>query len=156
MRPRDLARRPLASRPRAGQSPGAAAGGASKNEALKDVIRLRGSSRRARDLVHRRIGEAVGVGVRLPPDVLERDAADVAGQERRRSMERLQAGVLHLEVAQHLLDEEQRIGAHLDLAMPLRARPLERREQPSILGDVVRRDADRLANEAMDEAASST
>ena len=103
-------------------------------------------------VVHRRVGEPIGVRVERAADVLERDAADLVRQQPRLGVQRLQARVLHLVVAEHLLHEQQRIGADVQRAVPVRARPFERGEQAAILGDVVGRDADRLA-ELLDERA---
>lgn len=69
--------------------------------------------------------------------MLEFDAADVICKAPRLRVKRLQAGMLHPVVSQHLLYEELRVGSHAETAMAPASRPLERREQPSILGDIV-------------------
>ena len=85
------------------------------------------------------------MGVLRAADVLERDAPDLVREQPGLRGKRLQAGVLHLEVAQHLLDQQQRIRSHVNVALAVRLRPFQRREQPAILRDVVRRRADRFA-----------
>src|SRR5690349_15038456 len=84
--------------------------------------------------------------------MLEGDAADLARERLRLRVQRLQARVLHLVHAAHLLHEQQRVRSHVHAGMSVRARPLERRQQTPVLGDVVRRDADRVA-ELLDERA---
>src|SRR5258705_12794900 len=89
----------------------------------------------ARRLVHRLVSKAIGVRVGLAPDVLERDASDLVREEPRPGVERLETGVLHLEVTEHLLDEEQGVGPHVNAPGTVRAGPLERRQEALILGD---------------------
>ena len=55
-------------------------------------------------------------------------------------------------LAQHLLDQQQRIGSDVERPMTVGPRPLERRQQAAILGDVIGRDADRFA-ELLDQRA---
>ena len=86
------------------------------------------------------------------PDVLEAHVAELVHEQPRLGVQRLEAGVLHLVVAEHLLHEQQRIGAHEQLALAAAGRPLERRDQPRVLGDVVGGDADRLG-EFLDQLA---
>ena len=64
-------------------------------------------------------------------------------EQPRLRVERLQPGVLHLVVAAHLLDEQQRIGADVHARAAVIDRPLERREQAAVFGDVVGGDAER-------------
>src|SRR5215467_12416517 len=86
--------------------------------------------------------------------MLERHAADLARQLSRLCVQWLKAGVLDLVVAEHLLDEQQRVGSHVQLAATARLRPVERGQQTPILGDVIRRVADGL-REFLDERAVS-
>ena len=65
-------------------------------------------------------------------------------------MQRLQPGVLHLEDAAHLLDEQQRVRANPKRAMAVRPGPLQRREQTAVLRDVVGGHANRFV-EFLDE-----
>ena len=85
-------------------------------------------------------------------DVLEGDAADLVREHARLRVQRLQPGVLHLVVAEHLLHQQERIGSHVELIAAVALRPLERREQRAVFGDVVGRDADRL-RELLDQRA---
>ena len=67
--------------------------------------------------VHGRIREAIGVGVQGAADVFVRHLADFVGEEARSGVQRLQPRVLHLVDAAHLLDEQQRVGAHVQRAV---------------------------------------
>ncbi len=84
--------------------------------------------------------------------MLEGDAADFVGEHARLCVQRLQPRVLHLVVAEHLLNEQERIGSHVELLVAVALRPLERRQQRAILGDVVGRHANRLG-ELLDQRA---
>ena len=53
-------------------------------------------------------------------------------------------GMLDLEAAKHLLHQQQRVGAHVQLLVSVQPRPLERGQQSAILRDVVRGGPDRL------------
>src|SRR4051794_21000593 len=94
--------------------------------------------------VHRGVREAIGVRVHRAADVLEGNAADFVRQRARPRVQRLQSGVLHLVVADHLLNEQLRIRPDMQLVAAVPLRPVERGEQAAVLGDVIRRDADRF------------
>ena len=57
------------------------------------------------------------------PDVLEVHVAELVREQPRFGVQRLEAGVLHLVVAEHLLHEQQRIGAHVQLALAVAGAP---------------------------------
>ena len=84
--------------------------------------------------------------------MLEGNRADLAREQPRPRVQRLQARVLHLVVAEHLLHQQQRIRPHVYGARAVALRPLERGDEAAVLGDVVRRDADRFS-ELLDERA---
>jgi hypothetical protein len=63
---------------------------------------------------------------------------------------RSRARALDLVLAAHLLDEQFRVGADLDILVPVIHRPFQGREQAVVFGDVVRRDA-QAAEELFDE-----
>ena len=94
--------------------------------------------------VHRGVREAIRVGVERSADVLERDPSDFVRQQPGLCVQRLKARVLHLVVAEHLLNEQERIRTNVHRLVLVRARPFERREQGAIFRDVVRGHADRL------------
>ena len=71
---------------------------------------------------------------------------DLARYARRVEEEVLERLVLHAVLAAHLLDEELRVGDDLELVDTRLDRALEPGDQGRVLGDVVRRDADRLAS----------
>jgi hypothetical protein len=54
--------------------------------------------------------------------------------------------VLHFPFAAELVDDQQRIGSHVHDVRVERGRRFEARDDRAVLGDVVRRDADRLAH----------
>src|SRR5262245_15838438 len=85
-------------------------------------------------------------------DVLKGDAADSLRQLARLRVQRNQSGILHLVAAEHLLDEQQRIGSDVHRRLVVRERPFERREKATVFGDVVRSGANRVA-EFLDERA---
>src|SRR5262245_56816596 len=84
---------------------------------------LSGSGLLVRRVVHGRIGKPIGVRVESATDMLERHAADLVRQQPRLCMQRLKARILDLVVAEHLLDEQQRIGPDMQLAASPRLRP---------------------------------
>jgi hypothetical protein len=86
--------------------------------------------------VHRQVSQPISVGVGLTSDVLEGNAANLARQRSRLGVQRLQARVLDFEIAEHLLNEQQRVGADEQFRRVMRAGPLERGEQPPVFGDV--------------------
>src|SRR5438045_6774646 len=84
--------------------------------------------------------------------MFEAHTADPVREQARLRMERLQAGVPDLVISAHLLDEQQRVGADDQGMMAVGLRPFESRNERAVLGDVVRRDADRFA-EFLDQRA---
>ena len=72
-------------------------------------------------------------------NVLECDATDLVCEQSRSCVQWLQSRVFHLVASEHLLNEQERIGSDVDLPFVMRPGPLERRQQCSVLGDVVRR-----------------
>ena len=82
------------------------------------------------------------MSIQRPAHMLERHAADFVGEQSRLRVQWLQPCVLHLVVAEHLLDQQQRIGPYVELTAAARLRPLERSQQAAVLGDVIRRMAD--------------
>ena len=95
--------------------------------------------------VERLVDELVGELVVLAPDRGVGDRAELAGQAGGPQRELAQRLVLDLVLAAHLLDHQLRVGDHLELADVELDRLLEPGDQGAVLGDVVRRDADRLA-----------
>jgi hypothetical protein len=95
------------------------------------------------------------VRVRLAAHVLEVHPPDFEGQEERLRMKRLQPGMFHLVVAEHLLHEQLRIRADRQGADVVGARPFERRQQSPVFGDVIGCDADRVA-EFLDEPSDAS
>ena len=73
-----------------------------------------------------------------------RHAMDLPRQLRRVEEEILQRAVLHAVLTPHLLHEELRVGDHLELVDADLDCSLEARDERRVLGDVVRRDPDRL------------
>jgi hypothetical protein len=71
----------------------------------------------------------IGVGVQRAANVLEGHAADLVCEQARPGMQRLQSGVLHFVVAEHLLNEQQRVGADQNLPATARFRPFQRGEE---------------------------
>jgi hypothetical protein len=61
-------------------------------------------------------------------DVLEGDAADLVRQQPRLRVQRLQPRVLHLEAAEHLLHEQERIRPDMKLFQAARPGPVQRRD----------------------------
>ena len=59
-------------------------------------------------------------------DVLESDSADFVREHPRLRVQWLKSSVFHFVVAEHLLHEQQRIGAHVQIAMAVRLCPFER------------------------------
>ena len=82
--------------------------------------------------------------VLLARDPLERHVVERLAQAGRGAGELAQRRVLDLPGALHLLDDELGVHAHGDLSRAEVARGLEPGDQPAVLGDVVRLDADRL------------
>src|SRR5262245_21956138 len=82
----------------------------------------------ARGLVHSRIRQTIGVRIGFAANVLERHAADVAGKHPRSSVERNQSRMLHLVVAEHLLDQQLRIRPNVKLIVAVALGPFERRK----------------------------
>ena len=76
--------------------------------------------------------------------VLEGDCADLVREVPRLRVKRLKSRVFDFEDAAHLLNEQEGVGPDVEDAMAMAQRPLERGEERAILGDVVRRGADRL------------
>src|SRR5262249_34161722 len=101
--------------------------GCRREEKLLDACRV----------VHRGVGEAIGVGVLRAAHVLERDRADLVREQARPGVQGNQAGILDFVIAQHLLHEQQRIGSHVERPLAVMFRPLERGDQPAVLRDVV-------------------
>ena len=106
----------------------------------------------ARGLVHSRIRQAIGVRIGFAANVLERHAADFVREQASFRVQRHQPRIFHFVVAEHLLNEQQRIRANVQVLVIVALGPFERREQPAVLGHVVRGDSDRLA-ELFDERA---
>src|SRR5207249_9628580 len=79
-------------------------------------------------------------------NVLKGHASDIRNQSASLLVQRLQAGTPHLVDALHLLYEQLRIGTDVQLVMAVLLRPLQRREETAILGDVVGGPADRLGD----------
>ena len=77
--------------------------------------------------------------------MFEAHTADPVREQARLRIERLQAGVPDLVIPEHLLDEQQRVGADEHGTMAVGVRPFESRNERAVFGDVVRRDADRFA-----------
>ncbi len=71
-----------------------------------------------RRLIHGEVRQPVGVLVELAPDMFVIHAADSIGEQSCLSEERLQALVLDLVDAPHLLDEQERVRAHLQSVAP--------------------------------------
>src|SRR5262249_6625495 len=82
----------------------------------------------------------------------ERHAPDLVGEEPRRRVQRLETGVLHFVIPAHLFDEQQRVRLDVKFGVAVRLRPAQRSEQAVVLGDVVRRHAER-AVEFVEDAA---
>ncbi len=95
-------------------------------------------------LVHRFIGEAVGLLVEFPTDVLERHAADLANETARVLVQRLQSGILDAVLTLHLIHEQQRVRSDVQRGDAVCHRPPQRRQQTAVLGNVVRRQRQRL------------
>ena len=104
-------------------------------------------------LVHSRVRESIGVGVQRAANVLESHAADLVCEQARPGMQRLQSGVLHLVVAEHLLNEQQRVGADQKLRAAVRLRPFQRGEEATVLRDVIGGHANRFVK-LLDEGAA--
>ena len=68
--------------------------------------------------VHPEVRQPVGFLVLLPPHMLERHVVQLRDEQAGAGYERLQAGVLDLVFAAHLLDEQLGIGADLHAAWP--------------------------------------
>src|SRR5436190_90728 len=52
--------------------------------------------------------------------------------------------MLHLVIAEHLLDQQERVGSNQHLGFAMRPRPFQGRNEAAIFRDIVRGDADRL------------
>jgi hypothetical protein len=76
--------------------------------------------------------------------VLERHVTDLRRELPGESMERKQPLVLDTIVAEHLLDDEQRVGPDVEARMAMGEGPFERRDQPPIFRDVVGGETDAL------------
>ena len=95
--------------------------------------------------IHGSVGEPIRVGVLLASDVFERHVADFMGQQAGCGVKGLEPGVFDLEASQHLLNEQERIGSHVNDVLVMSASPLECRQKAPILGDVIGGDAYRPA-----------
>src|SRR5829696_2340670 len=100
-----------------------------------------GSRSRIERLGDERVRAPVGLGGHPRED----DRADALCRLADRGAELAQARVGRLEISGHVLDDEARVAARLDLVEPEAARVLEPRQQRAVLGDVGPGDADRLA-----------
>ena len=69
-------------------------------------------------VVHRRVGQAIGVRVTRGRRARRSRVRSRCARRARLRVQRLQAGVLHLVVAEHLLHQQQRIRAHVQRAQP--------------------------------------
>jgi len=96
------------------------------------------------------IRQSIRVGIEGSSDVLELDVSELVDEKAGVRVQRLQTGVLHLENAAHLLNEQERIGSHQEARGAMALGPLERRNESTVFGDVVRGDANRFA-EFLDE-----
>ena len=81
----------------------------------------------------------------LPPHGGVAHVADLPGEPGCLDRELAQRPVLDLVLAAHLLDEELGVGDHLDAVETEIAGALEPGDEGAVLGDVVRRDPDRLS-----------
>ena len=81
----------------------------------------------------------------LAPDVLERDSSNLHHETTGVSVQWGEAGVPHLVVAEHLLDQQERIRSNVDAAAVVPRRPFECGKQPAVLRDVVGGHANGLA-----------
>ena len=96
--------------------------------------------------------EAVGKLVVLAPDVRVRHLADLPRGARGVEEERLEIAVLHAVLPAHLLHHQLGVGSDLQLVHARGRGAAKPRDQGGVLGDVVRRDPDRLAARLEDGA----
>src|SRR5258708_12476289 len=90
-------------------------------------------------LIDRAVHERVGERVELARDVLDRPRRESRQELAAAKRERPQAGVLDLPQTLHLLHDEQRIHADVELLDPAALRLLEPHDEGCVLGHVVRR-----------------
>jgi hypothetical protein len=87
--------------------------------------------------IHRLVGEAIGLPVRLPAHVPDGAASQARRQLPGAGEKWLQVRRLDPVLAPELLDEQLRVGVHAQLLHAQHQRPLQRHEQACVLGDVV-------------------
>jgi hypothetical protein len=92
--------------------------------------------------IHRYVRQAVRFLVPRPQGVPDREPAELRGEESRLSVKGLQVGVFDLIGSEHLVDQQQRVGNHLQFGHLLRHRHLQRIEQSGVLRYVVGSDAE--------------
>src|SRR5581483_12011077 len=92
------------------------------------------------------IREAIRFLVARAQRVADREARKLARDSPRLRVKRNQIRVLHFELSEHLIHQQQRIGNDLHLARAFFARHRQRFEQPSVLRDVVRGGAKKATN----------
>src|SRR6266542_3882329 len=96
-------------------------------------------------VVHRPVGQQVGALVGLAGDVLEDDLLEAVSQLAGLGVQRDQRRALHLVAAAQLADDQLGVGPHHDAARPEGLGVLQPGDDAAVLGDVVGRPADALA-----------
>ena len=102
--------------------------------------------------VERLVDQAVGERVVLAADGRVANRSDAPGNSRGLQRELHESRVLDAVVTAHLLDQQLGVGDHLEIGDSGLGRGRQPRNQGAVLGDVVRRDPDRLAARIDDRA----